>query len=309
VEKYKIKLTEAYFKMNVGIEKINNMSLEFSNIKSTCSTNFTASMLSQEDENINILTTSEGMGIKELNDLKSEIEFIELYNLTLKNYSKDIYDPCKYFFLNKFQNDKLYEDLKKLLTKVCDFNENVHNFGINKINSFEGKKMLKEIQECCNQSNFKKLQCIFSHFRLNANFFYSDAVDSLNNSTTMLDLTNALQGNIGNQTLSNFSNQLHLSVPGNQRNSANNNFLRNLTGGNNTNRVQTNNTSPNISSKERLVNLHSYLKQFKDKAELGKFTKFLIDELGYIPLKLESDSNLEVKLIKEIEWKLPLNII
>jgi len=198
--------------------------------------------------------------------------------------------------------------------KVCDFNESIHTHNINKINNHEGTKMLKEIQECCSHSNLKKLQCIFSHFRLNPNFFYSDAVDSLTQGTTMLDLTNALSGNLVSQTLSNFANQLHLSVPGNQRNSVNTNFIRNLTTGNRVNthpnnNNNTNNNTNNNQSKERLVNLFSYLKLFKDKVEQAKFTKFLIDDLGYVPLRLESDSSLEVKLIKEIEWKLPLNII
>jgi len=304
----KIKLTEAYFKLN-SMDKAasNNLnsSIEYSALKSLCSTNFTTSMICQTEEE----NAEPGFGIKEITDLKSEIEFIELYNLTLKNYSKDIYDPCRFFFVNKFQSEKLYDDLKKLLVKVCDFNENISSYNINKINTFEGKKMLKEIQDCCSQSNFKKLHCIFSHFKINANFFYSDATDALTQNTTMLDLTNAISGNVLSQTMSNFTNQLHLSVPGNQRSSANTNFIRNLTGGNRVNMNSNNNGNGNNGNKERLVNLFSYLKLFKDKPEQVKFVKFLIDEFGYIPLKLESDSLLEVKLIKDIEWKLPLNII
>ena len=77
--------------------------------------------------------------------------------------------------------------------------------------------------------------------------------------------------------------------------------------GNNSSRVTNNNP---LSLKDKVINFHSYLKQFKDKPELIKITKYLIDEFNYVPLKLENDSTkIEVSLVKDIEWKLPISII
>ena len=89
---------------------------------------------------------------KEMLDLKGEIEFIELYNLTLKSYCKDISNPCKKIFVNKFQTEKLIDEQKRLIVKVCDFDESINTFNI---------------QESCNQSNFNKIKSIFSHFKIN----------------------------------------------------------------------------------------------------------------------------------------------
>jgi hypothetical protein len=95
-------------------------------------------------------------------------------------------------------------------------------------------------------------------------------------------------------------------VPGNQRNNTSNNILRNVTG-NNSSRVTNNIT---LSLKDKVINFHSYLKQFKDKPELIKIIKYLIDEFNYVPLKLENDSTkIEVSLVKDLEWKLPISII
>jgi hypothetical protein len=76
---------------------------------SNFNTNVTNLMIEEESsQNTNEIQGKFG---KDLGNLKNEIEFIELYNITLKNYNKEIYNPCKFFFQNKFQNDKLYEDV------------------------------------------------------------------------------------------------------------------------------------------------------------------------------------------------------
>ena len=308
IEKYRMKLNDLYMKLNM-----NNKTLNISGIEEGRS-QLIASILTAPEEEILISESAQtNFSNKDLSNLKSEIEFIELYNLTLKNYSKDIYNPCKFFYVNKFQTEKLIEDLKKLLTKVCDYDECIHTYQINKLNNNEEKRILKEIQEACIHSNFKKLQCIFNHFKINPNFFYSDNLEYISPSTSVLDFNNHINS-IGHNTFtSNFNSQLHLSMPGNQRNPANNNVLRNVIN-NSTNRsnLLTNSTNTNLnngSNKDKLISLYSLLKQSKDKGELLKFTKVLIEEFNYIPLKLDLESRVEVSFIREIDWKIPLTII
>ncbi len=306
IEKYRVKLTDLYMKLNMTNKTLNISSSEEGRSQ------LTASIITAPEEEV-VFSEHPLMNptYKEMTNLKGEIEFIELYNLTLKNYSKDIYNPCKFFFVNKFQTEKINEDMKKLLMKVCDFDESVHTYQINKLNNIDEKRILKEIQESCAQSNFKKLQCIFNHFRINPNFFYSDNLDHMSPNTTSLDFNNPVSS-IGHNTFtSNFNSQLHLSMPGNQRNIGNNNVLRNIIS-NNTNRsnVPINSTNVNSSaSKEKIISFYSYLKQFKDKGELVKFTKYLIEEFNYIPLKLDVENRIEVNLVREIDWKIPLTII
>jgi hypothetical protein len=120
----------------------------------------------------------------ELDNLHNEIKFAELYSLTLRHYSKEIYNPCKYFFINKFQIDKLSEDLTKLLQKICDFDENVYTYNLESLNSHDEKKIIKEISEACNQNNYRKIKFIFSHLRINPNFLYSDVLDQITYQTT-----------------------------------------------------------------------------------------------------------------------------
>jgi hypothetical protein len=115
----------------------------------------------------------------ELDNLYNEIKFAELYSITLKHYSKEIYNPCKFFYINKFQIEKLNDDLKKLLPKICNFDENVFLYNLENLNSHDEKKIIREISEACNQSNFKKLKFIFSHLRINPNFIYSDVLDQI----------------------------------------------------------------------------------------------------------------------------------
>ena len=300
IEKYKNKLTDFHLKSIVTKTSLNTSCIDESHSRSPLYT----SMVTQAEEDNILEQVNYNLSQKEFSDLKGEIEFIELYNLTLKNYSKDIYNPCKFFFVNKFQSDKLSEEIKKILIKVCDFDESISSFNINKININNDKSILKEINDACYQSNYRKLTCIFNHFKLNPNFILSDQVDNSSHSTNIVDLP---QLPLANQTFtSNFNAQLHLNVPGNQRNNTSNNILRNVTG-NNSSRVTNNNP---LSLKDKVINFHSYLKQFKDKPELIKITKYLIDEFNYVPLKLENDSTkIEVSLVKDIEWKLPISII
>ena len=43
------------------------------------------------------------------------------------------------------------------------------------------KKIIKEIHDSCQQSNSPKLKFLFSHFRINPNFIYSDVLDQITN--------------------------------------------------------------------------------------------------------------------------------
>lgn len=295
IDKYKIKFNETVQKFSTNLNKsLNITSIEILNNKSllsTNNTNFISDEIIDNTPNINLESTS-----KEYEELRREIEFIELYNLTLKNYNKDIYDPCKFFFQNKFQTEKLIEDLKKLLVKICDFDENVYTFQLHKINNLDEKKLLKELQETCIQSNSKKLKFIFSHFKINTNFIYSEVLDFLNSNTSFADLSSFNQNNI------NISSQ---NSNNSQRNLINsNNILRNIV--NPTTSTRTSNT---LVTKEKIINFHNYLKLFKDKGELNKVVKYLIEEMNYLPLRFENESSLELKFIRDIEWKIPLSII
>ena len=61
--------------------------------------------------------------------------------------------------------------------------------------------------------------------------------------------------------------------------------------------------------KDKVFNFYSYLKSFKDKAELNDFVRFLIDEYDYVPLKIEHEVNFDMKLIKELDWKMEMGVI
>jgi hypothetical protein len=97
-------------------------------------------------------------------------------------------------------------------------------------------------------------------------------------------------------------------MPGNQRTTVNNTVLRNIIS-NNTNRSNVATNVNTTASKDKIITFYSYLKQFKDKGELVKFTKLLIEEFNYIPLKLDLESRIEVNLVRDIDWKIPLTII
>jgi hypothetical protein len=244
---------------------------------------------------------------EDLENLKNEIVFAELYSVTLKAYSKEIYNPCKYFFLNKFQEDKLVEDLEKLMRRVCDFDENVHKYNLESLNSFDEKKIFKEIQETCNQANIKKLKYIFSHLRVNPNFIYSDVLDQLTCQTSSVEVPSSYPTAIfGGQPLT-FGNT---SNTGFNRNNlpVNNNTQPRVT----TIRVSTSNSfiNNNIQNyKDKVYNLYTFIKQFKEKNEISELIKFFIEEYNYLPLKIEAESNVEVKFGRDFDWKINLNIL
>jgi hypothetical protein len=261
----------------------------------------------------------------ELENLLSEIKFAELYAITLKSYSKEIYNPSKYFFINKFQSDKLTEDLKKLLTKVCDYDENVYRYNLEYLNSPDEKKMLKEVHESCTQSDFRKLRYIFNHFRINPNFIYSEVVDHLTNQhvsdrdQTTSNSTNFANSVNNNQPINLAGSSFNFTVREQNNYNLNpsngsifGNVIRNSNQSNQSNQSNsifrsTNTTRINLNDK--IFNLYGYLKHFKDKNELNELLKFLIDEYNYLPLKLELDTSFDVKLVKEVEWKINLNLL
>jgi len=150
IEKYKYKLNDLITKYSGGGSNKNISSGIILNElnKKSFSTNETNILSNLTEDNIDTNFLSEQINtipIKEQIDIKREIEFIELYNLTLKKYSKDFYNPCNYFFINKFQNNKLEDDLNRILMKTCDFDENVDKYNLNKLNNGEEKSILKDV--------------------------------------------------------------------------------------------------------------------------------------------------------------------
>jgi len=259
--------------------------------------------------NINIYPTLPTLSQKDEELLKNDIQFAELYNLTLRHYSKEIYNPCKFFFINKFQIDKIREDINKLLIKVCDFDEGVFNYNLEYLNSCDEKKILKEIQDSCQNSNYRKLKYIFTHLRINPNFIYSDILDNLTYQTSFVE--SSFSGNQNPLIPSTVS----INLAGSSNNT-NNLRTNQYIGQNNqnritssTNRLQNNNFMVNMNIKDKICNFYTYLKNFRDKNELGELIKFLIEEYNYLPLKIESDSQVEIKLGRDFEWKLNLNLI
>jgi hypothetical protein len=78
---------------------------------------------------------------------------------------------------------------------------------------------------------------------------------------------------------------------------------------NTANRLQNTSFISNLNYKDKISNLYTYLKNFKDKNELNEFLKFLIDEYNYIPLKLEAENSVDVKFGRDFEWKITLNLV
>ncbi len=228
----------------------------------------------------------------------------------MKHYTKEIYNPCKFFFINKFQLDKIREDINKLLVKICDFDEGVFNYNLEFLNSMDEKKILKEIQDSSQNSNYRKLKFIFSHLRINPNFIYSDILDNLTYQTSFVE--NAFSGVQQNPLANNVSVNLAGSNNSNS-NIRSNQYIgqgtQNRISSSTTNRLQNNNLFANMNIKDKISNFYTYLKNFRDRSELGELVKFLIEEYNYLPLKIECDSQVEIKLGRDFEWKLNLNLI
>ena len=277
-----------------------------------------------------ISVAQSGLTEEEENDIKSDIEFTKLFNLTLKNYAKEIYNPCVYFYVNKFQIENLYDDIKKILPKICDFDEYVPKYKLNDINSNSQKKMIRAIQEASLESDYKRLKYIFVHYKINSNFIYSEILDhityqtltNINNnrsssndhianngvisvSSSVVNLAGSNQ--INNPEVNNNSQQVNSNRSSlfNPYNINNNYYLRN-----NSRLLALNsmNSGSNLNIKDKIFSMYTYLKNFKEKAELKEFTKFLIDEQNYLPFKVDVDNNLDIKFGRDFEWILNLSL-
>lgn len=271
---------------------------------------------------------------EEVQQIKADIQFINLFDISLKNYTTKIYNPCYYFFINKFQSEQIYEDIKKMLTKICDFDEYVCKYNIEEINSFNQKKFLKVFIETCINSDYKKIKYIFNHFKLNSNFICSDSLEKLVNQASLFEHSNyssifnlAGSGNSQTNQVNASSSNNEYEVP-NNRNPINSNSLfnnySNFSRTNNNNSTMFSNNSRlfnnsnrilpvnscNISSnfKDKIFCLNTYLSYFKDKTDLNELIKFLIEEQNYIPFKLDIENKLDVKLSKDYEWIMNLHI-
>jgi len=74
-------------------------------------------------------------------------------------------------------------------------------------------------------------------------------------------------------------------------------------------RNQSTNLLSNLIGKDKIINLYSFLKNCKEKADLPEMIKFLIEECNYLPIKFETDTLPEIKFGREFEWKLNLNLL
>lgn len=294
-----------------NITNINN--LRDDNKTNNCYNDFEISFLKN-----NIIKSTDGDTINEsdLSALENEIKYSELYYLTLKHFTKEIYNPCKFFYINKFQIEKLCDDLRKMLFKVCDYDENIVKYKIQDLNNFEEKKFIKEIQESCQTSNNAKLKFLFTHFRINPNFIYSDVLDQITNQQGPSEhlSSNSLGLQISNSN--NFYHNLNNLSANNHNTFSSLNIFDPITARRNINNPNRNiasrynsNILNNSNAKDKVFNFYTYLKGFKDKGELNDLLRFLVDEYDYIPLKIEYDSNFDLKLIREFDWKMELGLL
>lgn len=321
---------------------------------------------------------------EEYNDLITNLEFSKLFNITLNNYSKEIYNPCVFFFINKYQIDSIFDDISKLLPKICDFDSNVYKYNIEEINynNQNQKTIFKSLIDASIMSDSKKIKYIFDHFKINSNFIYSEVLEKINNTTIVtnnlfeegiensstMGINLAGTGNRGilgnnsnvnntsllnrvnisvNQQLNNDENiqdgsNLDRNIRNLMNNTNNSNTNSNLIEGNSTNNnprstvlgllrnnlnmtsnvrvssslpnpfnnrnrnINSNSISPNM--KDKFFTMHSCLKLFKDKSELKELIKYLIDNYNYIPFKLDIESTLDIKLVKDLDWVKDLSL-
>ena len=64
--------------------------------------------------------------------------------------------------------------------------------------------------------------------------------------------------------------------------------------------------SSNPIYKDKILNLYSLLQNFKTKSLKEDLVKYLIREMDYVPIKIEGDSSVDVKFVKDIDWKINL---
>lgn len=317
----------------------------------------------------------------EYNELVTNLEFSKLFNITLNNYVKEIYNPCVFFFINKYQIDSIFDDISKLLPKICDFDSNVYKFNIEEINNNNQnqKTLFKSLLDASLSSDSKKIKYIFDHFKINSNFIYSEVLEKINNSTYVSNnlFEEGIENNsnlginlagTGNRVISNISNlnnnllENRINNNLNQQNSINDNQINsrsvlvnnisNINNSNNSNNlIEGNNSSTNprttvlgllrnnlnltsnvrassnlpnpfnnrnrnISSnsispnmKDKFFTMYSCLKLFKDKSEVKELLKYLIDNYSYIPFKLDIESSLDIKLVKDLDWIKDLSLV
>lgn len=126
------------------------------------------------DNNINVDLSLNPFQENYLLDLEDEIRYSEFFLITIEKFSKEVYNPCDYFFVNNSQMEKLSKDLKKLLYRACDYDEEIKSHKIHEINLYDTERFDDEFNDICAQSNTEKLKCIFKHFQINPNFLNLD---------------------------------------------------------------------------------------------------------------------------------------
>ena len=234
---------------------------------------------------------------EEVEEIKSDIQFIKLFNLTLTNYSKEIYNPCSYFFVNNFQKEQLFSDIQKILPKICDFDRLIYSYNIEEINTHNSKKLFKYLHELSLESNIEQIRYIFSHFKINPNFIFSEVLDNLSNDLLFHNISTS---NINNPYVSPFISQ----QPNFRINNNSINALRNINSGFNLN----SNSNQAYCYKDKIFNMSYLIKLFKNKIKQKEFSKYLIEEFSFLPFKIEIDTVFDLKFDKDWEWMLNLSL-
>jgi len=232
-----------------------------------------------ESSPINHITHIEKQPIS-MKDAENDIQLIQLLDLTLERYSKDIFDPCNYFFVNKIQREQIISEIQKLLPMILDFDEQVFTSKLEEFNSSNQKKLFKQLQDIFQLGNLKKIKFVLSHFKFNPNFIYSEAIDSINTLT---------QDNISNPFL-----RINQSINPLRNSNRHYNII---------------NQSYNLLLTDKLYSMYHLIKQIKDKNDSREIVKFLIEEQCYVPFNIDVlGGNVDIKLFREYDWIINLGL-
>lgn len=235
----------------------------------------------------------------EISKLKSELNLIKLFSLTLNKYSKELYNPIGYFYINKHQKESLILEIKSLLPMIIDFDERIFSYNIEEISSHHShKRLIKILTDVFSSSNIEKIKYVTSHFKLNPNFIYSDSIDSISYSNSGISSNNP--NSIGSIDIYSSSYNLYRPIRGGNNN-LHGNLYRSL-----------NLQYPNISIsslKDKIITMNSLIKSIGDKSNQKEIIKYMIEHMKYIPFQIDySNNSIDIKFEKEYEWVIGIGV-